>query len=495
MPTGSSVGYISGTDGRPLPKAGDQHYRTTHTPVTPKPRGIDFNALRPKCTDCGQPSGQLDDHSRCPTCRGVQAKATPTAPTKGSHTYAHLSPEDIAERFYAPSHSLEHDLGELQTSELPQEGNQGKPTTRTSAPGATTTSSTTGRAPDAGSSTTERKDPLAGQETRPAPASGPTLDDLNLEAQIAHAGRVLRATAPATHPAIRLLRLNVLSAIEALHLLNELTPQTAAAPAPGRARALPVRGDGGTPEGGAPAGKPARPPAPPRPRQPRASTCNTRNPIDEQAVIHAYQEGQTPPVLAEQHGCTPKRIREIVARAGITLRDDRKGHSGSRKYTTLDDHPELRDQAITRYAAGESTVAIARDLNTSAKHVNSVLRRAGIELRPKANIGRTITEAEIQQAVDRYTAGDSIKNIAVDLHIKITRARALLADQGVEIRGPGGTIRTFDPDAVTPAQIRTWAVTQGLLAPGLTGRLPQRVIDAYTEAHDTSTPTEGDTAA
>jgi hypothetical protein len=58
-------------------------------------------------------------------------------------------------------------------AELPTEGKQGQPTTRRSAPRATSASSTTGRAPVAGSSTTQREDPPAARDTRPAAAGGP----------------------------------------------------------------------------------------------------------------------------------------------------------------------------------------------------------------------------------------------------------------------------------------------------------------------------------
>jgi len=55
---------------------------------------------------------------------------------------------------------------------LPREGKQGQPTTRRSAPRANQTSSTTGRAPVAGSST-RRENPPSVRETRPAVDGGP----------------------------------------------------------------------------------------------------------------------------------------------------------------------------------------------------------------------------------------------------------------------------------------------------------------------------------
>lgn len=58
--------------------------------------------------------------------------------------------------------------------ELPQEGNEGEPTTGSSAPGATSTSGDSGRAPDAGSSTTRGNDPVDAAETRPDASTGPS---------------------------------------------------------------------------------------------------------------------------------------------------------------------------------------------------------------------------------------------------------------------------------------------------------------------------------
>jgi hypothetical protein len=60
-------------------------------------------------------------------------------------------------------------------AELPTEGKQGQPTTRRSAPRAISTSSTTGRAPVAGSSAHREKNPPSTRETRPAVDGGPAL--------------------------------------------------------------------------------------------------------------------------------------------------------------------------------------------------------------------------------------------------------------------------------------------------------------------------------
>jgi hypothetical protein len=77
-----------------------------------------------------------------------------------------------------PINGLHADLvrDHIQTPELPEAGNQGQPMTRRSAPRATSPSSSTGRAPVAGTATTQGKNPPATQETRPVVAGGPTPD-------------------------------------------------------------------------------------------------------------------------------------------------------------------------------------------------------------------------------------------------------------------------------------------------------------------------------
>jgi hypothetical protein len=87
MPTGASVGYIGGAGHVPLPAAG-AGYRAAHTPTQRKPNGLDWAALRPKCTTCGTPSSELRD-SLCPACTTptpVVATSTPatTGPTSSA---------------------------------------------------------------------------------------------------------------------------------------------------------------------------------------------------------------------------------------------------------------------------------------------------------------------------------------------------------------------------------------------------------------------------
>lgn len=104
--------------------------------------------------------------------------ARTTAP-EPEYVKVNVLPANMLDLFVQHAGQLLETLSEVEArlteypNELPTEGNQGQPTTRRSAPRATSTSSTTGRAPVAGSSTHREQDPSAGRETRPTPADGP----------------------------------------------------------------------------------------------------------------------------------------------------------------------------------------------------------------------------------------------------------------------------------------------------------------------------------
>lgn len=79
MPTGASVGYVSGTTHVPLPMAGAGYRPHTPAPAR-KPSGLDWDALRPHCSACDAPSGELRD-SLCPRCTPAPVVATSTPVT------------------------------------------------------------------------------------------------------------------------------------------------------------------------------------------------------------------------------------------------------------------------------------------------------------------------------------------------------------------------------------------------------------------------------
>lgn len=438
-PTGDSLAYVAATGHLDIPRADGHVYRAPHTPKK-KPTGLNWDALTPTCKGCGQKSGQLDATSHCPTCCGDVAKPLPTAATGRNQTYAEAHPDDLADRFNAPTEPLvdlhlrrEVTLDDL--TKLPTAGNQGEPTTRPSAPRATSTSSTSGRAPDAGSAAHREKNPPATQETRPAVAGGPDsyTPEANLDAQLAHAARVLRTTAASAHPAVVAARTAAIGTLESLHLVHELTKTPVAASSKGVNAAT-----GHTSAAGIGKGKPARRPAPAGPTTTRRAAAD----IDEAAVIREYQvDGDSAPTIAGRHGCTPKRIRSILDRHGIARRDDRGTKSGGKRKA---DDPDFIAAVRRLYVDQQLTQsAVAEQLGVSVKVVWRVIRNASdIEARPSASaqsqhgIGHpTKIPADQRQVIaDRYRAGEPGSAIAATYGCSTPTVYAVLDQLGVPRR-------------------------------------------------------------
>ena len=67
MPTGAAVHYVAGSGHRPVPTAADNPYTGPREHVR-KPRGLDWDALTPKCRGCGEKSHHLNRDDQCPAC-------------------------------------------------------------------------------------------------------------------------------------------------------------------------------------------------------------------------------------------------------------------------------------------------------------------------------------------------------------------------------------------------------------------------------------------
>jgi len=184
--------------------------------------------------------------------------------------------------------------------------------------------------------------------------------------------------------------------------------------------------------------KPPRIPKPPKPKGQYAKPIGprrqpaTRNHIDDRQVINAYRDGTTAPKIAAQWGTTPKRIRTILARAGIELRDDRALHSGGRPRIYP---PETRAEVARLYLSGLSRSQVADQLGIPYKTVVTIMTRDGVPARQR-QAGRQDGAAALKQ----------------------------------RIRGLG----------TTPAQINAWARANG--HPASRGIPSTTVVDAYEHA-------------
>lgn len=223
--------------------------------------------------------------------------------------------------------------------------------------------------------TTPKKEPTSVRPPSPEvenrdPAPRPTAAQ-NLDAQVEHAARLLRATADHPHPGVRAARTVVVAALEALHLLNELTPATTNVPA-------------------------ARP-APARSGPPRIEL-----PADD--VIDAYAAGQTLDQIAATHGCSAPTIARLLDEHGI-----------ARRGSPVPRSPELTQQVRDLYLDQHlSQVEVGRRLGVSTKVVQSIMTDAGIEARaPQARTARDNAIGLKQQIADLGVAAADIKRWAI----------------------------------------------------------------------------------
>lgn len=84
-------------------------------------------------------------------------------------------------------------------------------------------------------------------------------------------------------------------------------------------------------------------------------------------VANMYYEGLSQQKIANHYGVSQSQIWRILKEMGVQSRDVRR--------------LSIKQEIIDRYVNGDSTIQIAKDLNTTRKHIRNVLRRNNIEMR------------------------------------------------------------------------------------------------------------------
>lgn len=93
-----------------------------------------------------------------------------------------------------------------------------------------------------------------------------------------------------------------------------------------------------------------------------------------------------------------------------------------------------RDEAVSRYEAGESTTAIAEAMGCDAGNLSRLLRRAGVTPRKAGDYATPFDAAEV---VARHRAGEGHVSIARDLGVSTRRITEVLRAAGVTPRSAG----------------------------------------------------------
>lgn len=165
-----------------------------------------------------------------------------------------------------------------------------------------------------------------------------------------------------------------------------------------------------------------------------------------QAVAHEcvrlYVEDRlTIPQVAERLRISHRTVRRNLLAQGVTLRDDRKGHTGGQNARTND--PSFVAQAVRAYQGGLSVQAVAYAIGTGPRQVRAALTLAGVEVVPQRSRLAGINGAT--QLADRLRR-----------------------------------------NGATTAQVRAWARRHGHDVP-VFGPTPAHLVDAYLQQRQEQT--------
>lgn len=252
-----------------------------------------------------------------------------------------------------------------------------------------------------------------------------------------------------------------------------------------------------SPEGDLAGGKPATP------RRKGKATTGGRQPattdsdVDVARIVELYQADHSAPQIAKTiGGITPRRVRAILERNGIPLRDDRRGRSrpGARD--------QIDDTTITAMVVDYEAGATLRDLANSYGHRIGVIRDrladAGVTIRKAASVASVASAVgdATEWATIRtgYAEGISLDVLAHRHHLRISRIRDHLTEHGIHIRDKGeaaqALVDRIRAHGLDQHAVKTWALEQGMITKISRGNINGRALEAYIAAHPTTTTEE-----
>lgn len=116
--------------------------------------------------------------------------------------------------------------------------------------------------------------------------------------------------------------------------------------------------------------------------------------------------------------------------------------------------PEIKFELVQRYLAGESAIALSKDLGIHRTTALAILDAAGVKRQV-----RVLSEASIQKAIAIYQSGKSFVAVGKELNVNPETIRQTFIKRGVAIRGAHERTRLDDhlatgPDQVSPSTAR-----------------------------------------
>jgi len=93
--------------------------------------------------------------------------------------------------------------------------------------------------------------------------------------------------------------------------------------------------------------------------------------------------------------------------------------------------PETKFELVRRYLAGESALALSKDLGIHRTTALAILNAAGVKRRH-----RVMSEATIQRAIALYQSGRSFAAVGKELKVNPETVRRALRNRDVDVRRP-----------------------------------------------------------
>lgn len=124
---------------------------------------------------------------------------------------------------------------------------------------------------------------------------------------------------------------------------------------------------------------------------------------------------------------TPTQIREILGATGDYVRgvEPRVKRSWNRLSN------EVRTTVAERYAAGETTTALAQEYGVAKSTIISILRDRSVVMRRQP-----LTAEQVSEAARLYEFGLSLSQVAAQLNVNQETMRVAIRELGVHLRPP-----------------------------------------------------------
>lgn len=139
-------------------------------------------------------------------------------------------------------------------------------------------------------------------------------------------------------------------------------------------------------------------------------------------MIEAYQAGATMAELGTKFGITRQRVSQIFKKHGIHVEPSRRGRK------PVD--PETTKKYVAEAVKLGSKVQAAQVFGVSPDTIGRALRRAGISLK----VGKFTDEKVKADIIKRYEAGERLREIAERYDTRAQHVNSLLRKWGVEAK-------------------------------------------------------------